>query len=178
VVSIITTTGFASGDYLSWGVGIAVIFFFITMLGGCAGSTAGGLKTFRLLALYKGAMNQRLLLQYPRGLFNSQLGNRHISREGMISVYVFFFVIIAVLALITIALSLTGLDFTTSISAAITSIANVGPGLGQMIGPAGTFANINDSAKWILDIGMLAGRLEFFTILVFFLPNFWSDLKG
>jgi len=176
IVSVITTTGYASGDYLTWGQGVTTVFLFLTLLGGCAGSTAGGLKTFRLLTLYKEGMNQTHYLQYPHGLFRTQLGARPVSADNIRSVHIFFFVMMGVLSGITLALSLTGLDFTTSISAAATSIANVGPGLGQSIGPSGNFAELSDPAKWIMDLGMLAGRLEFLTILVLFLPNFWSDI--
>jgi len=176
VVSVITTTGYASGDYLNWGIGVTTMFFFLTLMGGCAGSTAGGLKTFRLLALCKAGMNQTHFLQYPHGLFRTHLGGQLVSAENMRSVHIFFYVMIAVLCLMTLGLSLTGLDFTTSISAAATSIANVGPGLGQSIGPSGTFASLPDGAKWIMGAGMLAGRLEFLTILVLFLPDFWREL--
>ena len=174
VVSVISTTGYASSDYLTWGAGAATLFFFLSMLGGCAGSTTGGLKAFRLFTMLKGSVRQGGKLMSPHCVQIIRMGDRQLSDDALSGVYLFFFVMMAVLGIITLGLTLTGLDFETSISAAVTAIANVGPGLGAIIGPAGNFEPLSDTAKWILDVAMLAGRLEFMTILVLFVPDFWN----
>jgi len=175
VVSVISTTGYASADYLTWGAGAATLFFFLSMLGGCAGSTAGGLKAFRLLAMVKGSFRQGLTLSYPNGIFAVRLGNKKVNDDALDGVYLFFFIMMSAIGLITIALALTGLDFTTSISAAVTAVANVGPGLGTVIGPTGNFEPLSNTAKWVIDVGMIAGRLEFLAIMILFLPDFWAE---
>lgn len=175
VVSIVTTTGYASGDYLQWGVFAATLFFMLTFIGGCAGSTAGGIKTFRFQVMAVEIVRQSKFLIHPNGVFKARLGGRPIERELSVSVFIFFTVMVIGVAAITVALAFMGLDFTTSISAAVTALANVGPGLGGVIGPAGNFESLSDGAKWILDIGMLAGRLEFFTVLVLFIPGYWKE---
>ncbi len=175
VVSIVTTTGYASGDYLQWGAFAATLFFMLTFIGGCAGSTAGGVKTFRFQVMAVEVARQGKFLLHPHGVFKARLDGRPIEQELAVSVFIFFAVMLVGVGVITIALSFMGLDFATSISAAITALANVGPGLGEIIGPAGNFEPLSDGAKWVLDIGMLAGRLEFFTVLVLFIPSYWKD---
>lgn len=175
VVSVISTTGYASTDYLSWGAGFASVFFFLSLLGGCAGSTAGGLKAFRLIAMWKNVTQLSKTLIHPHAVQSLYLGERRIEWRDLSEIYLFFFIMMAVLACLSLALGLTGLDFTTSISAATTAITNVGPGLGDVIGPSGTFQSLNSGAKWLLDFGMLAGRLEYLTVLVLLLPEFWTD---
>ncbi len=175
LVSVITTTGYASGDYSLWGPFAASVFFFLTYLGACAGSTTGGIKMLRIHIAFQ-ALNKHLkTLIYPSGVFSSSYQGKPLTSDvthavmGFLFLYVFFNVVL------TIALTMTGLDFITAISGAATAIANVGPGLGDIIGPAGNFAPLNDTAKWLLCAGMLLGRLEVMTILVLITPGFWQD---
>jgi trk system potassium uptake protein TrkH len=175
VVSIITGTGFATDDFASWG-GFAVATFFLLMfIGGCAGSTSCGIKVFRFQVLYATAKIQMLRLLQPHGVFIPYYNRQPIPDTVAASVMGFFFLFVVSFAILAMALGLMGLDFLTSVSGAATAIANVGPGLGDVIGPVGTFAPLPDAAKWLLSAGMLLGRLELFTVLILFVPAFWRD---
>jgi trk system potassium uptake protein TrkH len=171
--SIITGTGYATSEYDLWGSFAPATFFIIMFIGGCAGSTTCGIKIFRFQILFGAAIVQLKQLVQPRGVFIAYYNRRPISPQVVQSVMAFSLVYAAGFATLTIALSFMGLDFLTSTSSAATAISNVGPGLGDIVGPAGTFAALPDGAKLALAIGMLFGRLEFFTILVLFLPSFW-----
>ncbi len=173
VVSVVTTTGYASADYGLWGNWAVGLFFGLMFVGGCTGSTSGGIKIFRfeVMALMLKAHFMRLL--YPRGVFRSYYGERAIDDEVIGSVVAFFAVFFFCYALLTIALMAFGLDFLTSASGAATALANVGPGLGEIIGPAGNFSTLPDGAKWLICVGMFLGRLELFTVLILFVPRFW-----
>jgi trk system potassium uptake protein TrkH len=173
VVSIITTTGFSSTDYLLWGPFAVIAFFFITYLGGCAGSTSGGIKMMRIVVATKalGAQFKRLI--FPHGVFVITYDGRTVPTRTVYGVLGFLFVYVSANTVLTIALSLTGLDFATAIGAAAAAIANVGPGITPQIGPVGNYADIPDAAKWMLSFGMLIGRLEIMTVLVLFTPAFW-----
>ncbi|MCA8929596.1 MAG: TrkH family potassium uptake protein, partial [Alphaproteobacteria bacterium] len=171
--SIMTGTGYATSEYDHWGSFAPAMFFVIMFLGGCAGSTTCGIKIFRFQILFGAAIVQLKQLLQPRGVFIAYYNRRPISPEVVGSVMAFSLVYAAGFATLAIALSFMGLDFITCMSGAATAISNVGPGLGEIIGPAGTFVALPVGAKWALAIGMLFGRLEFFTILVLFLPNFW-----
>lgn len=173
VVSILTTTGFASADYMQWGAMPAGMIFLLTFLGGCTGSTSGGLKMFRFEILYRQVTRQLYRLIYPNSVFPLSYNRRALPEDVMASVSTFVMLFLVSMALLTFLLLLTGLDLTTALSGSITAIANVGPGLGTIIGPAGTFTTLPDSAKWLLSAGMLLGRLEIFTVLVVFIPSFW-----
>lgn len=173
VISVITGTGFASVDYQLWGAFPVVLFFFVGLIGGCAGSTTCSVKIFRYQLLIASIRVQIRRIHSPHGQFAPRYEGRVVSDEVMSSVMSFFGVFVVSLGLMSVALSMTGLDFVTSISGAATAIANVGPGLGDTIGPAGNFATINDTAKWILSAAMLLGRLELLVVLVLFLPRFW-----
>jgi trk system potassium uptake protein TrkH len=142
-------------------------------IGGCAGSTTCGIKVFRFQILFETFKNQIQKLLHPHGVFVPHYNHKKLENDVTTSVMSFFFVFILVFVAITLLLSMTNLDFVTSLSAAATSLANVGPGLGSTIGPDSTFYSLSISAKWILIISMLLGRLELFTILVLFLPAFW-----
>lgn len=173
VISIITTTGYADGDYQFWG-GLAVaVFFIITFLGSCSGSTAGGLKIFRIVLMAKVLYQQLRKLIYPRGVFPLRYNEKPVEGKVINSIMAFFFIYILSNIVIAMLLALTGLDFVTSLSGAATAIANVGPGLGEIIGPSGNFASIPDTAKWILCAAMIAGRLEILTFVVIFVPAIW-----
>ena len=174
VVSILTGTGYVTEDFDNWG-SFPIIFFLILMfIGGCAGSTACGIKIFRVQILYLFLVNQLKKIIYPRGIFLIKYDNNNVDDKFMSSIISFIYLYIVIFFSITALLSLSGLDFVTSVSGAATSISNVGPGLGTVIGPNGNFSQVPDISKWILSAGMILGRLELFAILVLFLPSFWQ----
>lgn len=173
VVSIITGTGYATTDFGLWGTFGLTLLFFMMFVGGCAGSTTCGIKVFRFQVLYATAVTQIRRLLEPHGVFISYYNGKPIPYSVGDSVMSFFFLYALCFAVIAIGLGMIGLDFLTAMSGAATAISNVGPGLGDVIGPAGTFASLPDSAKWLLSLGMLLGRLELFTILVMLAPAFW-----
>ena len=173
VVSILTGTGYVTKDFDQWG-NFPLIFFLILMfIGGCAGSTTCGIKIFRVQLLYLFIVNQLKKVIYPRGVFVIKYGKNNIDDKFMASIISFIYLYIIIFFILTSILSLTGLDFITSISGAATSISNVGPGLGDIIGPNGNFSTLSDASKWALSAGMILGRLEIFAILVLFIPSFW-----
>lgn len=173
VTSVITGTGYSNADYGLWGSFSVSVFFFLMVVGGCAGSTTCGIKIFRFQVLYAIITVQFKRLLFPNGVFIPYYNGRPIPEDVPLSVMSFFFVYALCFALLSLALSSVGLDFLTATSGAVSAISNVGPGLGPIIGPAGTYKALPDMAKWILCFGMLLGRLELFTILVFLLPHFW-----
>lgn len=176
VVSLVTTTGFASADYTQWGGFIIMLVYFLTITGGCTGSTSGGMKIFRfqvMAATLKSSFNRLL---HPNGIFAPNIANKPISRETEASVKVFFLLFAIAFAVIALSLALMGLDIMTAFSAAATAIANVGPGLGEMIGPTGNFAGLPAEAKIVLAIAMIIGRLEILTVAVVLTPYFWREL--
>jgi len=173
VISILTGTGYVTQNFDSWG-NFPLIFFLILMfIGGCAGSTACGIKIFRVQILYIFITNQLKKIIYPRGIFIVKYDNGNIDDKFMASIISFIYLYILIFFLITALLTISGLDFITSISGAATAISNVGPGLGTTIGPNGNFSMLSDFSKWILSLGMILGRLELFATLVLFLPSFW-----
>lgn len=173
VVSVVTTTGFATTDYTLWGNAAVGVFFGLLFVGGCTGSTSGGVKIFRLevMAVMLKAHFMRLL--YPNGVFPRTYGGRVLDDDVVGSVVAFLSVFVLFYSAVTIALMAFGLDFLTSASGAATALSNVGPGLGDIIGPAGNFSSLPDGAKWVMCIAMLLGRLELFTVLILFVPRFW-----
>lgn len=174
VISVISGTGFVNGDYSAWGGFAVILFFFITVIGGCAGSASCGIKIFRFQILYSITMSQAKQLLHPHGVFIPHYNGKPVSQDVSTSVMSFFFLFAACFSVIAVLLSFIGLDFLTAMSGAATALANVGPGLGSTIGPAGNFAGLPDSAKWILAAAMLLGRLELFTVLIIFTPSFWK----
>jgi len=173
VTSIISGTGYASVDYMQWGSFAVALFFFMGLIGGCAGSTACSIKVFRYQLLFASIRAQLQRIRSPHGIFTPRYDGRPVSEEVLASVMSFFVFFVVTLGLIAVALSMTGLDFVTSVSGAATALANIGPGLGDIIGPAGNFASLNDTAKWILTGAMLLGRLELMVVLVLFTVKFW-----
>jgi trk system potassium uptake protein TrkH len=173
IISIMTGTGYATTDYSLWGSFAVPVFFFIMFIGGCAGSTTCGIKIFRFQVLYAAAYAQVRQLLQPNGVFIPYYNRRPVSDEVIVSVLSFFFVFGLCFALLAVGLGMLGLDFLTAISSAATAIANVGPALGPVVGPAGTFQSFPDAAKWLLAGGMLLGRLELFTVIVLFTRSFW-----
>ena len=173
IVSIITGTGYAISDYSLWGSFALPIFFFIMFIGGCAGSTTCGIKIFRFQVLYAATRTQIHHLLQPHGVFIPYYNKRPISEEVIVSVLSFFFMWFFSFTMLALALGLLGLDYMTALSSAATAIANVGPALGPIVGPGGTFQSLPDNAKWLLTGGMLLGRLELFTVIVLFSRSFW-----
>ena len=143
-------------------------------IGGCAGSTTGGVKIFRLQILFRGVRLQIKKLTQPHAVFLMKFNKKTVTENTYTSIISFFFIYILLCILSSVILSFLGLDFLTALSASASAISNVGPGIGEIIGPNGNYASMNDMSKWILAITMLAGRLEIFTILVLFSKNFWT----
>ena len=174
VISILTGTGYVTTNFDTWGNFPLIYFLILMFIGGCAGSTTCGIKIFRVQILYLFLKNQLKKMIYPRGIFVLKYDNNNVNEKFMASIIAFIYLYIIIFFIIAALLSLTGLDFTTSISGAATSISNVGPGLGELIGPNGNFSQLPDFSKWVLSLGMLLGRLELFAILVLFFPSFWQ----
>lgn len=173
VASVMTGTGFYTLDYSTWpGLPIAVLFF-LTFVGGCAGSTAAGIKVFRFQFLFANALAQVRHLLRPHAIYLPTFNKKPIPGDVLESVMGFLFVYVLSFAVLAMALAALGLDFITAISGAASSISNVGPGLGTTIGPGSSFATLPGAAKLLLTAGMLLGRLEMFLVLVLFVPNFW-----
>ena len=172
-VSIMTGTGYASTDYMLWGGFPVAVLFFAGLIGGCAGSTACSIKVFRYQLLFASIKAQIRKIQHPSGVFKATYQGRAIDDEVLSSVMSFFVFFTVTLGGLSILLGLTGLDFTTALSGAAAALANIGPGLGDIIGPAGNYATLNDPAKWLLIMGMLIGRLELLAVFVLFTVQFW-----
>ena len=174
VTSIVTTTGVALGDYTLWGSFAVLLFFYLTFVGGCSGSTAGGLKIFRFQVAYVLLKANLQQLIHPRAVIKQQYNGHNIDEDIVRSLITFSFFFTITIGIIALGLTLTGLDWVTSLTGAATAVCNVGPGLGNIIGPVGNFSTLPDSAKWLLTVGMLLGRLEILTVLVPFTRTFWK----
>jgi trk system potassium uptake protein TrkH len=174
-VSILTGTGYVSAEFDGWGSFPLTLFLALMFIGGCAGSTTCGIKIFRIQILYLFITNQLKKIIYPKGVFVIKYDQSPVDDKFIASIISFIYFYFVIFFALTALLSLTGLDFITSISGAATSISNVGPGLGPIIGSNGDFSSLPDISKWILTIGMILGRLELFAILVLFLPSFWRN---
>ena len=175
VISILTGTGYVNAQFDSWGGFPLILFIVLMFIGGCAGSTTCGIKIFRIQILYSFILNQLKKIIYPKGIFILKYNKDAVDNKFIASIISFIYLYFVIFFIISALLSLTGLDFITAISGAATSISNVGPGLGSVIGPNGNFSSLPDISKWILTFGMILGRLELFAILVLFLPSFWRN---
>ncbi|MEQ9057381.1 MAG: potassium transporter TrkG, partial [Roseovarius confluentis] len=173
VTSILTGTGYASVDYQLWGAFPVAIFFFVGLIGGCSGSTCCSVKIFRYQIMATAIANQIRRIHSPHGVFQPKYEGQTLTEDVISSVTAFMTLFFVTLGILAVLLSATGLDFVTSVSGAATAIANIGPGLGDIIGPAGNFSTLNDPAKWILIFGMLIGRLELMVVFVLFTTRFW-----
>ncbi|MFI8481198.1 TrkH family potassium uptake protein [Pseudomonas sp. NPDC078700] len=173
VTSVVTTTGFALGDYTLWGSFAVMLFFYLTFIGGCSGSTAGGLKIFRFQVAYVLLRANLQQLVHPRAVIKQQYNNHNLDEDIVRSLITFSFFFTITIGVIALGLALLGLDWITALTGAATAVCNVGPGLGPIIGPAGNFASLPDAAKWLLTLGMLLGRLEILTVLVLVTRSFW-----
>jgi trk system potassium uptake protein TrkH len=174
-VSMITGTGYATAPFDSWGTFAVVSLFLLMVVGGCAGSTTCGIKVFRIQVLYATTAAQLAKLLHPHGIYTPYYNRKPIPEPVAESVTSFFFLFAVCFCAVALGLGLMGLDFLTAMSGAATSLANVGPGLGDIIGPDGNFKPLPDAAKWLLSFAMLLGRLELFTVLVMLSPDFWKD---
>ncbi|WP_404941312.1 TrkH family potassium uptake protein [Pseudomonas danubii] len=173
VTSVVTTTGIAVGDYTTWGSFAVLLFFYLTFVGGCSGSTAGGLKIFRFQVAASLLISSLKQLIHPRAVIQKKYNGHPIDEDIVRSLLTFSFFFTITIALLALGLGLIGLDWMTALSGAATAVCNVGPGVGSIIGPAGNFSSLPDAAKWLLTIGMLLGRLEILTVLVLITPVFW-----
>ena len=173
ITSIVSTTGYASQDYTQWSAFAVALFFFLAFVGGCSGSTAGGLKIFRFQLSLMLLKEQIVRLMHPRAVFSRRYNGRIIGDDIIAASVAFSFIYLATTALMTLLMSLQGVDLVTAVTGAITALGNVGPGLGSIIGPAGNFKSLPDGAKWVLSIGMILGRLELLSVLVVLSPSFW-----
>jgi len=175
ITSILTGTGYTSSNFSNWGSFGIVIMMIIMFIGGCAGSTTGGIKIFRLQILFRGAITQIRKLTQPHAVLMMRFNGKSVNENTYNSIMGFFFMYIFLFILSAVSLSLFNLDFLTAFSAAASAISNVGPGLGELIGPSGNYFYLDDGAKWILSITMIIGRLEIFTVLVLLSMNFWRS---
>jgi trk system potassium uptake protein TrkH len=175
IVSITTGTGFTTEDFGSWGNFTSFFFIMLMLVGGCTASTTCGIKIFRFQILNLFIKKQIKQIIYPNGVFPMKYRGEIIGDTVVTSVLTFVFLYIFSFFILVALLSFSGLDFITSLSAAATSISNVGPGIGDVVGPNGSFKYLPDVTKWYLSFAMLLGRLEFFTVLVLFVPSFWKD---
>ena len=174
ITSILTGTGYTSTNYNNWGGFGLIIILMIMFIGGCAGSTTGGVKIFRFQILFRGVRLQIKKLTQPHAVFLMKFNKKTVTENTYTSIISFFFIYILLFILSSVILSFLGLDFLTALSASASAISNVGPGVGEIIGPNGNYGGINEIGKWVLAFTMLIGRLEIFTILVLFSKNFWK----
>ncbi len=175
VISVISTTGFVSDDYAMWGQFPVVIFAVLLLFGGCTGSTAGGIKMMRFVILWEMLKTYVRQLVTPHGVFQQRYNGRPVPLDISLSVVAFVAAYLFALAAMTIALAAHGLDLMTAYSAVAACLGNVGPGLGEIVGPSGNFRSLPNSAIWILSFAMILGRLELFTVLVLFTRHFWRS---
>ena len=175
VVSILSGTGYVTTDFSLWGKFPLVFFLFLMFVGGCAGSTTCGIKIFRFQILGHFIINQIKKLVYPHGVFSTKYNNEKISNTFIYSIMTFVFLYFFIFFILAALLSINGLDFITAISGSASAISNVGPGLGDIIGPNGNFSDLPNFSKLSLSLGMLLGRLELFAVLVLFFPSFWKN---
>jgi len=172
-VSIVTTTGYVTSDYELWGPFFKVAFFILLFTGGCAGSTGGSIKMVRIYILIKNSMLELRRLIHPRAVIPIKFNGNSIPADIISNILAFFLFYISIFALGTLVMSLTGLDFQSSMGSVATSLGNVGPAIGS-VGPSLNFFHISDFGKWFLSFLMLLGRLELFTVLIIFSPAFWK----
>lgn len=171
-VSVATTTGFANADYSNWPLGLAIWMLFIGCLATSAGSTGGGIKMIRIMIILKQFGVELNRLMHPHGVFPVKLKGRVIDQNVITSILLFLILFIALFLLITALLLIAGRDYGTAFSAALASLSNIGPGLGD-VGPMGSYGNLSDFEIWVCTFAMIIGRLELFTVIVIFTPGFW-----
>ncbi len=170
-VSVMTTSGFSTDTFAAWPLGLPVLLIFASFIGGCAGSTSGGIKVIRIVVLVKVGLREMRRLIHPQMVQPIKLGNRALSASVLDAVWSFFSVYVLTFAVLMLAVMGTGIDHVTAFGAIAACLNNLGLGLGDV---AHTFHGFNDAAKWICSLAMLLGRLEIFTLLVLFAPSFWQ----
>jgi trk system potassium uptake protein TrkH len=175
ITSIVTTTGYATEDYTNWGTSAMGLFFVLMFVGGCSGSTCGGIKIYRLQVAAMLTRSHFLHLMSPNRVVTLIYNRRRLPDDVPFSVVAFLAIYMTTVGLFTVVLTAIGLDLITALSAAAAAVGNVGPGLGDIIGPVGNYSGLPNSAKWVLSFAMLLGRLELFTVLVLLRPEFWRN---
>ncbi|MBN2808815.1 MAG: TrkH family potassium uptake protein [Deltaproteobacteria bacterium] len=172
VASILTTTGFATADYEKWPYMAQAILLLLMFVGGCSGSTGGGIKVIRIVTLFKQAVNEMKYLIHPKAVFPLRFSGQVVGKTIVYAISGFFFLYITILLLVTFAVSLAGVDLLSALTAALATLGNIGPGFG-VVGPTKNYAHFPDFVKWVLSFAMMAGRLELYTVFVLFTPMFW-----
>jgi trk system potassium uptake protein TrkH len=172
VVSILTSTGFGTADYLQWGAAPQTILYTLMFIGGCAGSTAGGIKMLRVLVLSKHSLRELRRQLHPQAILNVRMSGRFVPEDVILRMLGFFLFFMSIYIVVAIAISLMGVDPLTAMGASAATIGNVGPGLGA-VGPSSNYAHLPAMAKLVLSLNMLLGRLELYTVLVLLTPMFW-----
>ena len=175
IASILSTCGYASQDYTTWGAFAITLAFFATFLGGCSGSTAGGIKAYRFIIIFNSIRTGLYKLIYPNGIHTVRYGKVTVDPDTQRTVFLFFCTYLMLWVFGSLAMAAMGHDILTSVSSVITALSNVGPGVGPVVGPAGNFAPLSDPALYLLSLMMLMGRLEVLTVLVILTPLFWKS---
>jgi len=175
VASILTTTGFSNHDITMWGPFPVMLFLCLMTVGGCTGSTSGGVKVFRYQIMWAVVKTHLQQLRRPHGVFLATYNHKKIPEGVFTSVFTFCGAYCLSLAILALSLSYFEMDFLSAFSAATTALNNVGPGLSHAIGPMGSFSPLPDGAKWLMMTGMILGRLEYLTVFVLFTPSFWRN---
>ncbi|WP_425050736.1 TrkH family potassium uptake protein [Psychromarinibacter sp. S121] len=176
VVSVVTTTGYATTDYTTWGPVAVAVFFLLTAVGGCTGSTAGGAKAMRWILVARSVLVLIRRIHFPHIVGTVRYEGRPVEDRVIGSVVAFFMFFAVTFGVLSLVLAYLGLDLATATSGALTALANVGPGVGPLIGPAGNFASLSDPVKAVLAVGMFLGRLEMITVFVLLTPLFWREM--
>ncbi|AEI13908.1 potassium uptake protein, TrkH family [Flexistipes sinusarabici DSM 4947] len=172
-LSFITTTGFVTDNYESWPFLSQIILFSLMFVGGCSGSTAGGIKVVRILLLFKQSLNEMKFLLHPRGIFTIKLNKMPVKKDIVYAVSGFFFLYIATNIIVTVIVASGGNSLMTSLTASLATIGNIGPAFGSA-GPMDNYAGFSDYIKWVLSLAMIAGRLELYSFIIIFTPYFWK----
>ena len=173
--SILSTTGYASQDYTLWGPFAVAAAYFATFMGGCSGSTAGGIKAYRFVILFNIILSGLKRLIYPNAVYSVRYGNQIVDPDTQRAVFLFFSAYVFIWVIGSMAMALAGYEFATASSSVITALSNVGPGIGPLVGPAGNFSMMHDPELLVLTLAMLLGRLEVLTVMVLLVPIFWKS---
>jgi trk system potassium uptake protein TrkH len=171
--SILTTTGYATADYEHWPFVTQMVLFTLMFVGGCSGSTGGGVKVIRIVTLLKQGINEMKYLVHPKGVFLLRISGNPVRKNIVYAISGFFFFYIFTVLLVTFIVSTAGIDIVSSLTTALATVGNIGPGFGR-IGPTGNYAFYPDYVKWMLSLAMMVGRLEIYTVLVILTPTFWN----